>query len=72
MTELNYDAILEATQYAQIGDYKVAYGKVYEDKKRRFNDGDGIRTSVIEKEFEVDGVKYIKTLNTTYKLRDDK
>lgn len=70
MTELYYDAILEDAQYAQIGDYKVAYGKVYEDKKRRFNDGEGVRTSVIQKEFEVDGVKYIKTLNTTYKLRD--
>jgi hypothetical protein len=49
---------------------KVAHGRVYNDSRGIFRDGDVVRTSVIKDIYEKDGHIYIETRNTMYRLVD--
>lgn len=50
----------------------VYWGNIFNDRQvggnHPFSDGRNIRTSLVRKEEEVDGVRYIHTLNTVYKV----
>lgn len=48
--------------------HTVAHGFVYNDSRGIFNDGCPVRTSAVVRIFEVDGVNYIETRNTIYKI----
>ncbi|WYV99378.1 hypothetical protein NoPa_00039 [Pseudomonas phage vB_PpuM-NoPa] len=48
------------------GEY--AYGLIFNDSRFLFPDNSDVRTSIIVDKYEVDGVKYIETRNTIYKL----
>ena len=47
---------------------KVAYGQVHNDKKKRWENGHEVRTSLISLETKVGKDKYITTRNSVYKL----
>lgn len=69
MARQHFDAILLNPQKWEITEGRFVYlGNIYRDKKKRWTDGVDIRTSFVEKEFEVDGRQYIKTMNTIYKV----
>ncbi|MDC9588864.1 hypothetical protein PSI23_05915 [Xenorhabdus sp. XENO-10] len=68
-----YTAEIELTDFAQSADGKaVAFGKIFNDSKKRFNDGDEIITSLVinTETYKADG--YIKTQNSIYKIREPK
>lgn len=46
----------------------VAHGHIYNDSRGIFRDGDRVRTSTVKQIVEIDGVTYIETRNTMYKL----
>lgn len=46
----------------------VAHGNIYNDSRGIFLDGDRVRTSTVKQIVEIDGVTYIETRNTMYKL----
>ena len=48
----------------------VAHGRVYNDSRGIFFDGEKVRTSTVKQIVEVDGVVYIETRNTMYRLID--
>lgn len=48
--------------------FDFAVGFVYNDSRMLFPDGSSIYTSAIKDRFEIDGVKYIETRNTLYKI----
>lgn len=68
MAEQYFDAIILNPVAMEIGRGRVYWGHIYSDGKKRWPDGTDIRTSLVEKEFEVDGRRYIKTMNTIYKV----
>lgn len=45
-----------------------AYGYVYNDSRELFHDGQDVRTSTIKNVYREDGVTYIETRNTIYRL----
>ena len=47
---------------------KVAYGQIHNDKKKRWENGHSVRTSLISKEEKVGGILYITTRNSVYKV----
>lgn len=47
---------------------QFARGRIFNDSRGIFRDGDVVRTSTIKDRFELNGVKYIETRNTIYKL----
>lgn len=48
--------------------HTVAHGYVRNDSRGIFFDGERVRTSSIARIFEVDGVEFIETRNTLYKM----
>jgi hypothetical protein len=48
----------------------VAHGHIYNDSRGIFYDGSPVRTSTVKQVVEIDGVTYIETRNTMYKLID--
>lgn len=70
MAKQHFDAIiLNPAKYELGTDGRyIFWGHIYADSKKRWRDGTEIRTSLVQKEFEVDGEKYIQTLNTIYKV----
>lgn len=61
-----YHAILKDSVIIEIRNYFIAYGIIYEDSKKRFSDGEEIRTSFIN---SIDLEKgLIFTKNTIYKI----
>ncbi|MDC9589685.1 hypothetical protein PSI23_10345 [Xenorhabdus sp. XENO-10] len=68
--QIAYTAELELTDFIDNGERALAFGKIFNDSKKRFNDGDEIRTSLVRnaKTYKTDG--YIKTQNSIYKLRE--
>ncbi len=48
-----------------------ARGKIYEDGRGIFLDGEILRTSVIKNIYEVDGEIFIETRNTVYHITGD-
>ncbi|KLU15368.1 MULTISPECIES: hypothetical protein [Xenorhabdus] len=66
-------AEIELTDFAQGGDGKaVAFGKVFNDSKKRFNDGDEIITSLVRNAETYKNDGYIITRNSIYKIREPK
>jgi hypothetical protein len=66
---IKYDAIIRDYSVLELGPrHKVIIGKIYDDSKSRFNDGDVIKTSVAIDLNEEDG--YVRTRNTMYKLEN--
>lgn len=61
---MNYDAILEKCVF--VGN--IAFGVIKEDSKGRFADGKQVKVSTIKTVDIIDGVRYITTRNTVYKL----
>ncbi|MEQ1965188.1 hypothetical protein ABLB69_18995 [Xenorhabdus khoisanae] len=62
---------IELTDFTKAQDGKVvAFGKVFNDSKKRFQDGDEIITSLVinTETYKADG--YIKTQNSIYKIRE--
>lgn len=45
-----------------------AYGYIYNDSRELFHDGQDIRTSAIKNVYREEGVTYIETRNTIYRL----
>ncbi len=50
------------------GEY-VYWGYIYNDKRKRFRNGDNVRTSLVDREEEIDGERYIITQNSVYKVK---
>lgn len=48
--------------------HTVAHGNIYNDSRGLFRDGEPVRTSSIKDIHNVNGVTYIETRNTMYKL----
>lgn len=46
----------------------VAHGRIYNDSRYLFADGERVRTSVVKRIVEIDGEVYIETRNTMYRL----
>ncbi|MEQ1963430.1 hypothetical protein ABLB69_09665 [Xenorhabdus khoisanae] len=68
---LKFTAEIELTDFTQAQDGKaVAFGKVFNDSKKRFPDGVEIITSLVinTETYKTDG--YIKTQNSIYKIRE--
>ncbi|OTA14636.1 hypothetical protein Xvie_03573 [Xenorhabdus vietnamensis] len=66
-----HTAEIELTDFAQSTDGKaVAFGKIFNDSKKRFNNGDEIITSLVlnAETYKTDG--YIKTQNSIYKIKE--
>lgn len=59
-TKQNFDAILALDYNPTVG--QCAYGVIYHDKKKRFENGKNVRTSKVQ---EIDG-NILKTMNTIY------
>lgn len=71
-----YDAELLNPQKHTFPNGKSVYtGQIYNDRHTHglhpFRDGNSVRTSFVEAEFEVNGEKFIETMNTTYKVIKD-
>lgn len=47
---------------------EYAYGLIFNDSRHLFLDNTDVRTSMIVDKYEIDGVKYVETRNTLYKL----
>lgn len=63
----NYDAVIKDATIAGIyGSRRIAFGRVYGDRKGRFDDGTTIRTSAIVSGPDENGI--IQTRNSRYKL----
>ncbi|AOM42377.1 hypothetical protein A9255_18555 [Xenorhabdus hominickii] len=67
---LKFTAEIELTDFAESGDRAVAFGKIFNDSKKRFEDGVEIITSLVTntETYKIDG--YIKTQNSIYKIRE--
>jgi hypothetical protein len=48
--------------------HTVAHGRIYNDSRGIFMDGDPVRTSTVKQVVQIDGETYIETRNTMYKL----
>jgi hypothetical protein len=48
--------------------HEVAHGRIYNDSRGIFLDGERVRTSTVKNIFTNDGETYIETRNTLYKL----
>lgn len=46
----------------------VAHGYIYNDSRGIFRDGERIRTSAIKQIVEIEGLLYVETRNTIYKI----
>lgn len=46
----------------------VAHGYIYNDSRGIFRDGDRVRTSTVKATYVIEGVPYIETRNTVYKV----
>lgn len=46
----------------------VAHGRIYNDSRGIFVDGEVVRTSTVKQIVEIDGETYIETRNTMYRL----
>jgi hypothetical protein len=64
--DATYDAVLRDWYKIELGDKSIVFGRIYEDKKGRFNDGDQIRTSMVMNHVG----DIVRTCNTTYKLEN--
>ncbi|PHM22965.1 hypothetical protein [Xenorhabdus ehlersii] len=64
-----YTAEIEMTDFIDNGELALAYGKIFNDSKKRWEDGTEIMTSPVinNKTYKTDG--YIKTQNSVYKIR---
>ncbi|CDG21673.1 conserved protein of unknown function [Xenorhabdus poinarii G6] len=64
-----YTAEIELTDFAESNDSGVAFGKIFNDRRKRFDDGVEIMTSPVlnHKTYKTDG--YIRTKNSVYKIR---
>jgi hypothetical protein len=61
------DMVFEA--FTTIRDSVIAHGYIYNDSRSLFIDGTAIRTSAVKETFsDEDGVKYIETRNTIYRI----
>ena len=58
------DGVLKNVYFEQIFDKRIAHGNIYDDRKGRFNDGDSIHTSAIEKQED----DVIWTRNSVYRI----
>ncbi|CDG20653.1 protein of unknown function [Xenorhabdus poinarii G6] len=68
---IEYTAELELTDLAKSWDgMAIAYGRVFNDSSKRFEDGVEIITSLVinAETYKTDG--YIKTRNSIYKIRE--
>ncbi|PHM45917.1 hypothetical protein Xmau_00308 [Xenorhabdus mauleonii] len=68
---LKFTAEIELTDFVNGSNGKaIAYGKIFNDIKKRFSDGTEIKTSLITnpETYKTDG--YIKTQNSIYKIRE--
>ncbi|MBD2797199.1 hypothetical protein ID856_11715 [Xenorhabdus sp. 18] len=68
---IEYTAELELTDFAKSQDGNaVAYGRVFNDSRKRFDDGVEIITSLVinADTYKTDG--YVKTQNSIYKIRE--
>lgn len=69
-----YDAELHRFElvslYNNYGEYmgKVAFGRIYNDKKGRYENDHPFRSSLVSKEEKINGVLYITTRNSVYKV----
>lgn len=48
--------------------HQVAIGNIGGDGKNRFRHGEQVRTSLLTKDEVVDGVRYLHTLNSVYRV----
>ncbi|WP_038215049.1 hypothetical protein [Xenorhabdus bovienii] len=67
---IEFRAEIELTDFAKGKDGKgVAFGKVFNDKRKKFKDGKEIITTLVQnvETYKTDG--YIKTKNSVYKIR---
>ena len=53
---------------AEMNGGSYARGRIFNDSRGIFLDGEVVRTSTIKDQFELNGVRYIETRNTLYKL----
>lgn len=47
---------------------RVAIGLIYDDIHKRFQDGQPVRTSTLQKILVKDGTTYLQTLNSVYEV----
>ncbi|PHM37138.1 hypothetical protein [Xenorhabdus innexi] len=67
---LEFTAEIELTACIELEDDKtVAFGKIFNDSKKRFNDGVEIKTSPVINPYTYITDGYIKTQNSVYKIR---
>ncbi|OKP02577.1 hypothetical protein [Xenorhabdus eapokensis] len=70
--EIAYTAELEITDFIDNGERALAFGKIFNDSKKRFNDGDEIITSQVRNAKTYKDCRYIITQNSIYKIRETK
>lgn len=61
----DYDAELRDWTLANYYGGKIGFGRVYNDRKERFQDGETIRTSKV---LRIEGGRILQTRNTRYLL----
>lgn len=77
MSKVQHNAELLITDrvHYEVTGRTILFGRIFNDTHTHgyhpFADGRSIRTSFVEKEYELDGVKYVQTNNTLYKVIDD-
>ena len=62
------DMVFKTLDTYQFPGHTVAHGFIYNDSRGIFPDGSPVRTSPVARIFEVDGVQFIETRNTIYKI----
>ena len=62
------DMVFKSLDTTMFPGHTVAHGYIYNDSRGIFPDGSPVRTSPVARIFEVDGVQFIETRNTIYKI----
>lgn len=68
MKKQDYNAVLEEWSVGRMGTSTLAYGKIYGDDAKRFNDGEAIKTSSVLSPAPFFEGNIIQTRNTRYLL----
>lgn len=68
MKNQDYNAVLEEWSVHRLGTSTLAYGKIYGDDAKRFNDGEAIKTSSVKSPAPFVEGNIIQTRNTRYLL----